>query len=37
MRRMHSPVKLLKVWEYKIQFAVFVISSSPMKLLKSFT
>lgn len=37
MRRMHSPVKLLKVWEYKIQFAVFVISSSLLKLLKFFT
>lgn len=37
MRRRHSPVKLFKVCEYKIQFAVSVISSSPMKLLKSFT
>lgn len=37
MRRRHSPVKLFRVCEYKIQFAVFVISSSLMKLLKSFT
>lgn len=42
MRRMHSPfqspsVKLLKDLEYKSKFAVSVISSSPVKLLKSLT
>lgn len=35
---LHSPPeKLLKDWEYKIPFPVFVVSSSPVKLLKSLT